>query len=462
MIKIMKLVKSLLSKGFATAEEKEKVQALYKELEAEEAEAVKEDVEKVEDLPANDPASDEGEMEKNLKSIISLQVKTATKKEVAEATDAIKAEVKSFLEKEKEAMKAEAGAYNKSVLEKRHGLSLYMRKFISALLNNDQAEMVKLNKVASTKELSTDSTGSPFGGYVVMSELSAEVRALITEYGVARQEFTNVQLSKHKYDANDLATDVTVSWVSEGSAIGSTQVVLGQESLELKKLSAIVTATRELLEDQEIDLFAFIATRVAEGFAKKEDEAFFTGTGVSDTGNGGFLGLLYNPDCNQSTMPAGKDSFAELTANDLLTMQDDSPQYVAKNGKYYMHRSIRNLIRGLKSSETGQYIYQPPTDNAPATLWGRPVVEVEVLPSTADTDNGIPFIIYGDLKKSSILGYKGSMSVDRFNAGIVRNVAGNADINLITTDREAIRWVERVGAVTILPSACTVLSTATS
>jgi HK97 family phage major capsid protein len=124
-----------------------------------------------------------------------------------------------------------------------------------------------------------------------------------------------------------------------------------------------------------------------------------------------------------------------------------------------MHRSVRNLVRKLKSN-TGEYIYQNPTENAPAMIWGRPVVEVEVLPSVADSDANTPFVIYGDLKKACLFGYKGAISADRFNAGVVSNVAGNGDINLITTDREAVRWVERVGYITILPSAVTVLSTA--
>lgn len=461
MLKLAKLVKGILAKGFASSEEKAQVQALFKTLENEEAEVMKEDVAKVEELPSNDPSSDEGEMEKNLKSIIGLSVKSATKKEVAEAVTGIKAEVKEYFDKMAEAMKTQSGAFNKSVEEKRHGLNVYLRKFVSALLNNDVVEMAKLNGVHSTKELTTDATGSPYGGYVVTSELSAEIRALTTEYGVARREFTVVQLSKNTYKANDLVTDLTVAWVSEGSDLGSTQIVLGQEDLELKKLGAIITATRELLEDSEIDLFNFIATRVAQGFAQKEDTAFFCGTGVSDTTNGGFTGLLNNANCNQATMPSTKDAFADLTADDLLSMQDSSPQAVAKNGKYYMHRSIRNLVRKLKD-DNKQYIYQAPSADMPAMLWNRPVVEVEVMPDTGDTGADTPFIIFGDLKAGCILGYKGGVAMDRFNAGIVRNVANNADINLITSDREAVRFIERVGYVAILPKAVTVLSTAVS
>ena len=107
-------------------------------------------------------------------------------------------------------------------------------------------------------------------------------------------------------------------------------------------------------------------------------------------------------------------------------------------------------------------IFQALSVAGPATIWGRPVVLVESLPAITDTAADTAFVLFGDLKKSSIFGYKGAVSADRFNAGVVRNVADNADINLITTDREAIRWIERVGCLHILPNAVTVLKTATS
>lgn len=402
------------------------------------------------------PETEQAELEKNIKTIVSSAVLASTKEATEKSVAEIKSEVKEFVESQLKAIEAKAGLYHPEVKDKRVGMNTYLRSFLSATLANDVQALKELHKVSTTKELTTDASGSPFGGYVVDRELSAEIRHLITEYGVARREFMTVQLSKNSYDANALATDVTVYWVDEAGSIPSTQVVLNQESLTLKKLSAIVTLTRELLEDQEIDLFAFIATRVAEGFAKFEDRAFFMGEGASDGANAGFTGILYAAG-NEATMEG--EEFSYLTAEDLLKMQDESPQWLAANGKYYMHRSVRNLVRALKD-ENGTPIYQSPSENGPATIWGRPVVEVEVMPSTGDSDSDTPFILYADLKKSSILGYKGAISVDRFNAGVVRNVAGNADINLITTDREAVRWVERVGAITILPSAATVLKTA--
>jgi HK97 family phage major capsid protein len=231
--------------------------------------------------------------------------------------------------------------------------------------------------------------------------------------------------------------------------------------LSLKKLGAIVTLTRELLEDQEIDLFAFIATRIAQGFAFMEDRAFFMGTGSGDTTNAEYTGIV-NAATGEVVIPVrgtnDGSAFAHMKADDLLALQDECPQSIAGRGKYYMHRSIRNLVRVLKD-DNGTPIYQNPSESGPALIWGRPVVEVEVMPSTADTDADTAFVLYGDLKTASLFGYKGTIAADRFNAGTIRNVANNADINLITTDREAIRWVERVGSLNLMPSAAAVLKT---
>lgn len=458
MLKLIKFLKTLKSKGFASADEKAEMKTLLKELTSEEQEEVKEEVAEAEKLPEEDPKEGD-ELEKNIKALIKGALKGETKEAMEKAIGDIKTEVKTFVEKEMEAMKAKAGNYHPDVQEKRQGVNTYLRKYTRALISGDVEELKNLNKVATVKELTTDKTGTPFGGYVVDHELSAEIRALTTEYGVARAEFMAVPLSKNSYDANTLTTDVVGYWVDEAGSIKSTGIVLGQGELKLKKLGAIVTLTRELLEDEEIDLFSFIATRVAEVFAKMEDTAFFMGAGTGDTANAEYTGILKLSTANIYNMASDKDAFEDLTADDLLKMQDKSPQSLAKNGKYYMHRSIRNIVRMLKSSTTGTYIYQDATNNGPAMLWGRPVVEVEVMPDTADSDGATPFIIYGDLKKACLLGYKNALAADMFDAGSVRNIADNADINLITTDRKAIRWIQRVGYLAIMPSYITVCKT---
>lgn len=457
---LIKKLRALLAKGFATAAEKAEIRALVKDADAETQEVVADDVAKVENLP--EQAASDGDIEEGVKALIKAGIEAgiAGVKAAFEAdTKSIKDDVQAWLKEQAALREKKSGIYHPEVQEKRKALNIAMRGTINGVFNDDKDALQKLAEVASVKELTTDSTGSPYGGFVTNRELSAEIRYLIAEYGSARREFTTLQLQKNRYDANTLVTDVTVYWVAEGAAIKSTQVVLAQTDLSLNKLAAIATLTRELLEDEEIDLFAFIAQRVAAGFAKAEDLAFFVGDGTSTYGS--YTGLVNNTSTNVVTMATGNTAFSNITADNLLDMQDKTPTPALANGKYYMHRSILSYIRKLKST-TGEYIYQEPGGSQPATLWNKPVVVVEAMPDSTQSGVSKSFVLFGDLKQATILGYKGAISVDRFNAGIVRNVADNADINLITTDREAIRWTERVGYIAIMPTAVTRLKTAAS
>jgi HK97 family phage major capsid protein len=463
MIKFLQFVKGLIAEKKATAAQKAEAQNLYDGLSAEEKSVVEADLAAVKGLSEEEP---EPAAQSEIAKAVSDLLGPAFQAEMVKMRSEFSTSIDEFLADQKAQRETKAGLFNPEVKEQREALNVKLRKTLQASLLNDEKALLELSGLAGTKELTTDDQSSPYGGYVVDRELSAEIRHLTTEYGVARREMTTVQLSKNRYAANNLVTDVTVYWVDEAATIGSTQVVLGQEDLELKKLGAIATLTSELLADEEIDLFAFIASRVAEGFARAEDRAFFIGDGSS--GFGSFTGILNATDVNEVVMGDAEgetgndnDEFYDLTADDLLDMQDASPQVVSASGKYYMHRSIKNLVRKLKDSQ-GMPIYQAISEGGPNTIWGRPVVEVEVLPSVTDSADDTPFVIYGDLRRACILGFKGAIAVKRFDAGSVRNVANDADINLITTDREAIRWTERVGYIRIIPSAITVLKTAAS
>ena len=82
------------------------------------------------------------------------------------------------------------------------------------------------------------------------------------------------------------------------------------------------------------------------------------------------------------------------------------------------------------------------------------------MPARTATAVSRAFILFGDLRQACIFGYKDGIEFARFDAGLVRNVANSADINLITTDRQAIRWTQRVGYIRVIPTAVTRLRTA--
>lgn len=427
----------------------------FKSLEKEEVNELKSNIDLINDVEFKTAfekdiaGSEEDEEVEETKNLIKDFVGKEVEKRFSNYDESIKAEIKSFIAEQKELMAKKAGAYQPEVKEQKEFCNKYFRGLAKSLLMNDNTIL---------KEMTTDATGSPYSGYTVDSQLSAEIRSLVTEYGVARKEMSTIQLTKNSYKANELITDVIVYWVAEGNAISSGQIVLGQNELELKKLGAIVCLTNELIADEEIDLFGYISRRVAQGFAKAEDEACFIGDGTATYGK--FTGLLNSSSVNTVTM-AGT-TFASMDADDLLDMITASPQAVRGTGKFYMNFGILNLIRKLKTTD-GVYIYQEPSENGPATIWGRPVVIVEVMPNISDSASNTPFVIFGDLKQGCIFGFKGGIEAMKFDSGLIKDVAGTGTINLITEDRQAIRLTERFGyiqVITTLDKPITVLKTA--
>lgn len=398
------------------------------------------------------------EQEKSLVEATQKMILETSKGIAEQAIEGIKEEMskkfKEFCEEQGKALKANAGIYSVEAKKDRKAMNDRFRKGIKAVMAGD----VEALKTLFTKEMTTDDTGSPYAGFTVDTELDAEIRYLQTLYGVARRNMEMLTLSKGHYKANELVTDLTVAWVDEGASMLSTQWVSGQNELDLKKLYAIITFTNELLEDTEIDLFRFASERVAEGMSYKEDLAFFKGDGTSTYGS--FTGLLNSTTVNSVVMTG--TTFASLSADDLLDMIDSTPTGALGNAKFYMNRTIMSIIRKIKTTTENEYIFQRPSESGPMTIWGYPVELVEVMPTASETNDDTPFIIFGDLKKGCIFGQKGGLRVERFDAGVVRNVANGADINLITSDRQAVRFVERVGymqSITSFKIPITVLST---
>ena len=150
--------------------------------EIEKKEEVKEEDVKEEEVEEDEVV--EGEVEKNFKKLLdshSEGVKASLKAELS-------TEISKLINEEVERKQGKAGIYNQKI-QKEEAMGVKnekLKRFFVAVLSGDFASI----KAEST----TDASGTPYNGYVVDSELSAEIRHLTTEYGVARREMTTMQL----------------------------------------------------------------------------------------------------------------------------------------------------------------------------------------------------------------------------------------------------------------------------
>lgn len=320
------------------------------------------------------------------------------------------------------------------------------RDFMKALFAGDRQYLKAAGDYLNTSDNET-------AGYLVPPQLMAEVLRIATVYGVARRDMRYLPFSGpgNSRTIPALSTSVTVNWTEEGAKKNSTQPEFALVTQTLKKLTAIVPMTDEILEDSAVNLTQLVGELIAEAMAKEEDIQFFTGTGSPWTG------ILNNSNVNVVDMETS--DMDDFSADDLLDLIDATPTGALKGSKFYLSRSALSRIRKMKAATTGEYIFQSPGQSLPGQIWDFPYEVMDAMPAIADVSATDPFIIFGNLKQAAIFGDKQQVRVKLLDQAVISSVGhdGDDDINLAEQDMTALRFVERVGYVLALPKAVSVL-----
>jgi HK97 family phage major capsid protein len=264
-------IKELLAKKIEelTAEEKAFLKEHASELTAEQKTLYAE-------IVGDDEDESKGLDLEKVKELVSASVQEA----IAKKVDAISTEIVSkftagVADQRKRAL---AGKDNKKDMK----ADEKTRAFMKCLLEHD---------IAGAKALTTSDSGtSPDdakAGLLIPEELRAEVlRIAETQYGLARRDMLYLPFSGpgNERPIPTLGTSVKVFWTGEGKAKKSTQPGFDLVKQTLKKLTAIVPMTEEILEDSAINLTTLLGALFAEAVAKEEDLQFFAGVGTPWTG----------------------------------------------------------------------------------------------------------------------------------------------------------------------------------
>lgn len=375
-----------------------------------------------------------------VKELVSKSVQEAIAKKVDAISDEIVSKFTAGVAKQRK--RAIEGEDNKKDVK----ADDKTREFMKALFAGDTARAKAL-----TDSSSGAAPDNAQAGLTIPTELRNEVlRIAEKQYGLARRDMLYLPFSGPGNSRNipALGTSVSVFWTGEGAKNKSTQPKFSLVAQTLKKLTAIVPMTEEILEDSAINLTQLLGALFAEAIAKEEDIQFFAGVGTPWTGilNNGSVNVVYQ----------GTAGVANLTADDLLDLQDAVPTGAQDGAKYYMHRTVLSVVRKLKGTD-GQYIYQNPGQGQPATLWNKPVEISDAFPSVSEVAEGSPYILYGNLKQAAIFGDKQQIRAKLLDQATVTDTDDATTINLAEQDMVALRIVERVGYVLALPQAVAVL-----
>lgn len=248
--------------------------------------------------------------------------------------------------------------------------------------------MRKGEEVMGPEERKALSVGSdPDGGYVVNPDMTGRIVQKVFETSPMRA-YASIQVISTDaleglYDLNEASS----GWVGETEARSDTGTPqIGKWRIPVHELYAKPKATQKLLDDASINMEAWLASKVAEKFARDESTAFVSGNGINKPR--GFLTYASgttNPGTIERVKTGTSSAFA-TNPNGLDKVID--ALYALKapyraNATWFMSRAVTALARKLKDSD-GQYQWQPSSQaGQPATLLGYPVAAFEDMEALA-------------------------------------------------------------------------------
>jgi len=283
------------------------------------------------------------------------------------------------------------------------------------------------------------STGSdPDGGYSVPIELDRNILQLAINDVPMRRLASVMAVGTPNYTKLVDKKGITSGWVGETDARGETSTPqLSALTPFWGELYANPAATQTMLDDSFFDVEAWLAASLVEKFSQDENTAFTTGNGtakpkgilayttaatVDSSRAFGTIEHVISGAAAAFITPSATASPADC----LLSLIHHMKAAYLNNATFMMNRLTRETIRKFKDAVDGQYIYQPMTADAPAQLWGFPVVENEDMPNIGANALAVAF---ADFKRSYQI-------VDRIGTRVLRDPYSNKPyVHFYTTKR---------------------------
>jgi HK97 family phage major capsid protein len=325
-------------------------------------------------------------------------------------------------------------------------------KAVRAMLSKDYGMLKEYNAINNEllqKAGYNSSNNNADGAYVVLDpEFEAEVERLTEVYGVAVNEVSVRRINSDSVKTNKRGSNVAMYEIGQGASITASKLTIEQMTGELRKFAGLAISTNELNEDQAVDFYAELVDGFAEESARIQDVQVFTDT------NATYPGIANLDNTYAETVGA---AITDITWDDLLNAQYKVPTRAGMNGKFYMHRTIWNLLLQVKDSES-RYQFTPA--QGLTTPWGTPVVLVDVMNDVAHVaDANEPYVIFGDLKRTKMYIKRGLVMDQSMDATVVDSES--ATVNLFQQDMQGLRVKKRELVLHKFPEAYCLIGTGT-
>jgi HK97 family phage major capsid protein len=248
--------------------------------------------------------------------------------------------------------------------------------------------------------------------------------------------------------------EVSFTKTGEATAQNAQKLTYNAATAALEKYIATLVLTSEIAEDSAIDMFQDAANEIARARAKLFDQLVFTDS------THGLLSAAVSDAYKTQTVGS---AITDLDADDLMNAMYKVVSSARRNGRFYMHPTVWNLLRQKKSGDgsnsAANYLFGGPGQSVTPSVDGVAVELVDILPAVGDITANEAFAVFGDLSRVMVH-VKRVLETKVFDSGVVKD-AGGSDINLITQDSWAVRATLRAVPQTRFEGAFVVIGTGT-
>lgn len=254
--------------------------------------------------------------------------------------------------------------------------------------------MRKGKDVLTAEEVKTMSVGvDADGGYLVTPDMTGRMATKVFETSPIRQIASVQSIGTDALEGIEDLGEAGFGWVGETETRSDTTTPqVGKWKIEAFEMYAQPKATQKLLDDASVNVEAWLAGKVSDRFARGQNAAFVTGSGVgrprgftsyttaADDGSGvdwGNIGHVVSG-ANGGFHATGKTAIDALF--DLVGAVKDA--YLPAS-RWVTRRSVVTGMRKLKDDQ-GQLYWQPSLiQGEPERFMGYPITRAEDMPALA-------------------------------------------------------------------------------
>ncbi|SIO10823.1 phage major capsid protein, HK97 family [Rhodovulum sp. ES.010] len=235
------------------------------------------------------------------------------------------------------------------------------------------------------------------GGYLVDPGTSDTIKSVLQSTASIRSIAQVVTVESTSYDVLVDHSDIGSGWSSETATQVETDTPqIERVSIPLHELSAMPKASQRLLDDSAFDIEAWLASRIADKFARAEAAAFVAGDGVDKP-----MGFLSHPQVAEAAWSWGSLGYVPTGSDgdfDAVAPSDAILDLVYSLGAEYragaslvMNSRTAGAVRKMKDSD-GRFLWADGlAAGEPARLLGYPVLIAEDMPDIAPDAAAIAF-----------------------------------------------------------------------